>query len=417
MLQLPLTDLSVSRFSFPQILPFWNAAAGRALKRVVLVRNVYGAAMTLFLLAVIFPGSEIPVIQKLSTYIYFGFAATMTVIYQSLTSPHRHIANIWHFIGFAVFILGNAAHSLWALHDPVRALCWAFWLSEIYVEGAVIRGGVFNPFYPVVALRDYRARIKAGAAEAAIREAAERQRINDELASTKLQLERVNRSLTMSALAASIAHEVSQPLAAVVVNADAAKRWLAGNNVEEARKAVSRAAEDGHRAAAVISTFRRMLHEVEPSRSWIDVGDLVREALDILATDIQKHNVSVSLLSLDEVPSLQGEATQLRQVFLNLMSNAIDAMDDVLDRPHLLIIRCEEIDNMQAVISVEDSGRGIKDLQRVYDAFYTTKPNGMGVGLFISRMIVEAHNGKLTVKSQPGRTKFYVSLPIEGAQD
>lgn len=99
------------------------------------------------------------------------------------------------------------------------------------------------------------------------------------------------------------------------------------------------------------------------------------------------------------------------------MSNAIDAMDGVVDRPHLLIVRCEEIDNMRAIVSVEDSGRGIENLERVYDAFFTTKPKGMGVGLFISRMIIEAHNGTLTVKSQPGRTKFYVSLPIGVAQD
>jgi|GEM_PF-3541760 len=417
MLELPLVDLNVSRFSFPQILPFWHKASGHTRDRVIVVRSVYGAAMTLFLLAVIFPGSEIPLVQKISTYIYFVFAATTTVIYQSLTNPHRRAAHIWHFTGFAIFTLGNAAHSLWISHDAIRALFWAFWLSEIYVEGAVVRGGVFNPFYPIVALRGYRARVKAGVAAAAIREAAERRRINDELASTKLQLERVNRSLTMSALAASIAHEVSQPLAAVVVNAGAAKRWLAGNNVEEARKALGRVVEDGHRVTAVITSFRRMLHEDEPCRSSLSIGDLVKDALDILAADIQKHNVDVNLLSLDEVPSILGDPTQLRQVFLNLMSNAIDAMDGVVDRPHLLIVRCEEIDNTQAIISVEDSGRGIKDVGRVYDAFFTTKPHGMGVGLFISRMVVEAHNGTLTVKSQPGRTKFYVSLPIESAQD
>ncbi len=413
MVEMPLADLDVPRFSFPQILPFWDSASDRTLRRVVIVRSVYGAAMTLFLLAVIFPGSEIPVIQKISAYIYFGFAATKTIIYQSLTNPHRRVANVWHFIGFAIFTLGNAAFSLWTSHDPIRAMCWAFWLSEIYVEGAVVRGASFSPLYPVMALRDYRARVKAGVKAAAIREAAERQRINDELAATKLQLERVNRSLTMSALAASIAHEVSQPLAAVVVNADAAKRWLAKNNIDEARKALDRAAEDGHRAAAVVASFRSMLHEAVPCRSPIRVGDLVEEALDILATDIQKHSVDVSLLSLDEIPSIKGDPTQLRQVFLNLISNAIDAMDGVLDRPHLLIVRCEEMDKMRTVISVEDSGLGIKNLRQAFDAFFTTKPKGMGVGLFISRMIVEAHNGTLTVKSQPGRTKFYVSLPIE----
>lgn len=416
MLGLPMADLEAPRFSFPQILPFWDSASARTLHRVIIVRSIYGVAMTLFLLAVIFPGSEVPVIQKISTYFYFGFAATTTVIYQSLTNPHRRVANIWHFVGFMIFTLGNAAHSLWVSNDAIRALFWGFWLSEIYVEGAV-RSGVINPFYPIVMLRDYRARIKAGVAATAAREAAERQRINDELASTKLQLERVNRSLTMSALAASIAHEVSQPLAAVVVNANAAKRWLSGNNIEEARKALGRAVEDGHRAAAVITSFRRMLHEAEPCRSSLDVGDLVKEALDILSTDVQKHRVSVSMVALDEIPTIQGDPTQLRQVFLNLMSNAIDAMDGVVDRPHLLIVRCEEIDNMRAIVSVEDSGRGIENLERVYDAFFTTKPKGMGVGLFISRMIIEAHNGTLTVKSQPGRTKFYVSLPIGVAQD
>jgi signal transduction histidine kinase len=408
----------LSPISFPEILPIWDHADSRPLyRRVAAVRGLFGLPMSLFLLAIIFPGSEVPVVQKASAYIYLAFAAVATIIHQSRTSVHWRKAHIGHYVGFTVFILGNAAYSLWVTENTLQALMWAVWLPEMYVEGAVARPGPFKPFYPITALREYRAARRAAVVAAAEQEALERKRINAELAATKLELQRVNRSLAMSALAASVAHELSQPLAAVTVNAGAAIRWLSGDVIDlgEARKALNRIRDDSNRAAEVITSFRAMLKDGEHQWSRLMLSDLITESLDILSADIQKHGVVVRINSAGAMPSVQGDQVQLRQVFLNLMSNAIDAMEGIVDRPHLLAIRFEVTEDSFVTVSIEDSGKGMdtKDPDRVFDAFFTTKSKGMGMGLFISRMIVEAHGGNLRAVSQPGRTTFHVSIPID----
>jgi signal transduction histidine kinase len=412
-----MSGLSVSPIAFPEILPIWDHAVTRQVaRRIAAVRGVFGLPMAFFLLAIIFPGTEVPVAQKVATYFYLGFAAVATILHESRANRHWRLAFLAHYVGFTVFILGNAAYSLWVSHNVLQALMWAIWLPEMYVEGAVARPGPFNPLYPISALREWRAARVAAVIAAQEQEAMERKRMNAELAATKLELERVNRSLTMSALAASVAHELSQPLAAVAINAGAATRWLSGDVIDlgEARKALSRIVDDSHRATAVITSFRRMLNEGDPKRARLDLSDLISESLEILATDIQKQSVAVRVISPEPLPAVQGDRVQLRQVFLNLMSNAIDAMDGIVDRPQLLVIRFELTEGKFATVSVEDSGRGIeiKDPDRIYDAFFTTKPKGMGMGLFISRMIVEAHGGNIRVKSQLGRTTFHVSIPI-----
>lgn len=412
----------LSPISFPEILPIRDHAADRPLfRRVAAVRGLFGLPMSLFLLAIIFPGSEVPVVQKASAYLYLAFAAVATIIHQSRTSVHWRKAHIGHYVGFTVFVLGNAAYSLWVTENTLQALMWAMWLPEMYVEGAVARPGPFKPLYPLTALREFRAARRAAAVAAVEQEALERKRINAELAATKLELERVNRSLAMSALAASVAHELSQPLAAVGMNASTAIRWLSGDVIDlgEARKALNRIRDDSDRAAAVITSFRTMLKDGEDQRAQLDVRRVVTEALDILATDIQKHAVVVRIASAAPSPTIQGDQVQLRQVFLNLMSNAIDAMDGIVDRPHLLAIRFDVTEDRFLTVSIEDSGKGLatKDPDRIFDAFFTTKSKGMGMGLFISRMIVEAHGGTLHARSQPGRTTFHVSIPIDRSHD
>jgi len=408
----------LSPISFPEILPIWDRAADRfPFRRVAAVRGLFGLPMSLFLLAIIFPGSEVPLVQKASAYIYLAFAAVATIVHQSRTSVHWRKAQIAHYVGFTAFVLGNAAYSVWVAEDMLQALMWAVWLSEMYVEGAVARPGPFQPLYPITALREFRAARRAAAIAAVEQEALERKRINAELAATKRELERVNRSLAMSALAASVAHELSQPLAAMAMNAGTAIRWLSGDviHLDEARKALNRIRDDSDRAAAVITSFRTMLKDGEHQRAPLVLSDLVSESLEILATDIQKHGVVVRINSPGPLPSIQGDQVQLRQVFLNLMSNAIDAMDGIVDRPHLLSIRFDVTDDGFITVSIEDSGKGleIKDPDRIFDAFFTTKSKGMGMGLFISRMIVEAHGGHLRARSQPGRTTFHVTIPID----
>jgi hypothetical protein len=139
----------LSPISFPEILPIWDHAADRSLfRRVAAVRGLFGLPMSLFLLAIIFPGSEVPVVQKASAYIYLAFAAVATIVHQSRTSVHWRKAHIGHYVGFTVFVLGNAAYSLWVAENTLQALMWAAWLPEMYVEGAVARPGPSNRSIP-----------------------------------------------------------------------------------------------------------------------------------------------------------------------------------------------------------------------------------------------------------------------------
>ena len=392
--------------AFPRDESNFTSSPNRVLDWIVVIRILVGVAMAIYILVGILTGFDIPLVRRISAYLYFGVAAAIPVIYWTRSVSHRRAASVAQFMGFTAFLLGNWSYTI-SFHLGTkgwvtRGWIWLFvWLLEIYVEGALLRGRSFNPLYPITALRQH---------------LEDRRTLIQELNATKLQLARINRSMALSAMANSIAHEISQPLAAVVVNANAARRWLSSNNVEEAQKAIMRAAEDGHRANAVITSFRRLMQEDEPLRVSANIGGLIEQALDIHAADLQKYNVAVRVLSLKEIPSIAGDPVQLRQVFLNLVANAIDALSETPGEVRQLIVRCERVEHRQALISFEDNGPGIQDPEHIWDLFFTTKAKGMGMGLFISRMIVEAHGGTLTVKSQSGRTKFYVSLPVKGSQ-
>ena len=454
-----IQELELPSVSFPQLLPSWiNAADNNFTRSIATVHRVFGLTMALCMLAVIFPGTQIPLGQKVFAFLYIIFATVVT--YQSRTYTKRQSASTLHSTGFVLFTVGNAAFSLWVSNDLMRALFWVLWLPGTYVERATICGpkdwrpllatvsllAVASASYLLWANLDYSlaARLlllipvahvgsisllymlstmgdqlrifgRGRTALVKAREAAER-KSNAEHVATQLQLERINRSLTLGALAASIAHEINQPLASIVTNAAAAARWLREEHLDldEARQAIARVVQDGHRAGAIIASFRAVLSEGEPpQRTLLQGNALVKEALDILEPEMQKRAVVVLTPTLEDLPSIRGDHVQLRQVFLNLITNALDAMVEVIDRPRLLIIRCEREGDM-GVISVEDSGPGIgvKDPKRIFEAFFTTKPSGMGMGLFICRMIVEAHGGALKVESRPGRTKFYVRLPV-----
>lgn len=448
--------------SFPQLLPGLAETSNHVLNRGIgAVREVFGLTMALYLLVVIFPGSEIPLFQKLSAYVYVFFAAIAT--YQSRTNLH-HSAMIGHLAGFTVFALGNSAYSYLVSHNLLLAVFWAVWLPGIYVERAMVRvpktgirylltplcllvvavagylgwstlttpglvaGDLFllipiahvgslNLVYLLAAAGDHCARSFAGHRAQRMKQQEETERrLNAELAATQQQLERLNRSLSMSALAASIAHEISQPLASVVTNTGAALRWLDSERmaVAEARQALGRVVADGHRASAVISTFRSMLSQGAPKRVSLNLRELADEALDILAPEIHKNGITVLKPFAPALPTIHGDRVQLRQVILNLLANAIEAMTEVVE-PRLLIVRYGRDDHGRAILCIEDSGVGLatSDPERVFEAYFTTKPEGMGMGLFISRMMAEAHGGSLRVDSRPGRTRFYLSIPVE----
>ena len=378
----------------------------RILDWIVVIRILVGLSMILYILFGIATGFNVPFVKRYSAYLYFAIAATVPVIYWTRPAGSRRAASIAQFRFFTIFFLGNWFYTF-CFHFRSEGLVthgWLWllvWASELYIEGALLRGHPFDPCYPITALR---IRLKA------------RESLIHELEETKSQLSRVNRILTLTALADTITHEINQPLAAVVVNAEAAKRWLMINDIENAQKALTRAVDDGHRASAVITSFHRLLKEGEPRRVPINILDLIEEALDIHDPEIKSNNVNVRLLNLKSIPSMSCDPVQIKQVFLNLIANAIDALSETSRKNRNLILRYEGLRDGRASFSIEDNGTGISDTEQIWKLFYTTKAKGTGMGLFISRMIVEAHGGSLTVRSLLGRTKFYVSLPIEFSQ-
>jgi C4-dicarboxylate-specific signal transduction histidine kinase len=221
---------------------------------------------------------------------------------------------------------------------------------------------------------------------------------------------------TMGQMAASIAHELNQPLAAIVTNGNAGLRWLANAtpDFDEVRAALQRVVSDGHRASQLIGTIRSMFKKDGQKKAPVDVNQLIREVLGLMQGELQ--NQQVSLQTELEVQPIQvlGDRVQLQQVILNLITNAIDAMGSVTDRPRLLRVRSETNESDAVVVTVEDSGAGIdpKSTDRIFDTFYTTKSHGMGIGLAICRSIIEAHGGG--IRASPGNphgTVFQVILP------
>jgi signal transduction histidine kinase len=378
----------------------------RILDWIVAIRILVGLSMILYILFAIATGFNVPFVKRYSAYLYFAIAATVPVIYWTRPVGRRRAASTAQFQFFTIFLLGNWFYTLF-FHLRSEGLIthgwvWLFvWASELYIEGALLRGHPFDPCYPLTALR---MRLKA------------RETLIHELEETKTQLSHANRILTLTALADTITHEINQPLAAVVVNAEAAKRWLMVQDLENARKALTRVVDDGHRASAVITSFHRLLKEGEPRRVPVDIGDLIEQALDIHDPEIKSNNVNVRLLNWDAIPVMSCDPVQIKQVFLNLIANAIDALSETSRRNRNLILRYEGIRDGRATIAVEDNGAGISDTEQIWKLFYSTKAKGTGMGLFISRMIVEAHGGSLTVRSLSGRTGFYVSLPLEISQ-
>ncbi len=230
----------------------------------------------------------------------------------------------------------------------------------------------------------------------------------------------INRRAVAGQLSASIAHEINQPLAAIVSSGSAALRWLnlKTPDLEEVRTSLQRIISDGHRAAKVVETVRAMFKKDDQNRTFVDVNDLVDEVLDLLRIDLIKHQVTVRKVETPGLPRVRVDRVQLQQVAINLVRNAIDAMSTIAARPRILRVRTERNEDGAVLISVEDSGEGIDpgDADKIFTPFFTTKPQGMGMGLSICRSIVEAHGGHLTAR--PGRSRgavFEIALPANAA--
>jgi C4-dicarboxylate-specific signal transduction histidine kinase len=247
---------------------------------------------------------------------------------------------------------------------------------------------------------------------------AERQRVEDAFYAAQAELDRVTRRSAMGALAASISHEVNQPLAAVVTNADACLMWLSSDppNLEEARVAVESIAQQGTRASEVVRHIRAMFTKGAPERKPVQINHLIRDVGVLTEGAAVRNQVTLQTELASVLPIVLGDRVQLQQVVVNLILNGIQAMADIADRPRLLEVRSQISNSGDVLVTVRDSGVGItqKDEKRIFEAFFTTKPQGMGMGLSISHSIIEAHGGRLwaTSNSDHGAT-FHFTLPAE----
>ena len=247
----------------------------------------------------------------------------------------------------------------------------------------------------------------------------ERKRAEEALRKSQAELAHVSRLTTMGELTASIAHEVNQPLTAVVNNANASISLLPEGtpNLEEVRAALAEIIEDANRASDVITRVRQLAKKAPFEKSLLDLRDVVQDVLALARYESATRRITIRTDLSQDLPSVSGDRVQLRQVLLNLVMNGMDAMSQVEEAKRVLIIggQRETQDGVsRAVVSVQDSGSGFKpeEMDRLFEAFYTTKPQGMGMGLAISRSIIEAHGGRLWTEPNqgPGAT-FLFSLP------
>jgi C4-dicarboxylate-specific signal transduction histidine kinase len=243
----------------------------------------------------------------------------------------------------------------------------------------------------------------------------EPRRAEEELRQAQGDLTRVARIAAMGELTASIAHEINQPLAAVATNASASLHWLAVQppNLDEAQQAMANAMNEANRASGVIDRLRTLLQKAPPQLRPVDVNEVIRDVLTLAHRELVTSGVATRTELSPDLPTVLGDRVQLQQVMLNLIMNAIDAMITVKDRPRELVIK-SDMDAEGVLVEVQDSGIGLdpKQASRIFDSFFTTKPDGIGMGLSISRSIVEAHGGRLQAEPGPSHgAVFQVILP------
>jgi C4-dicarboxylate-specific signal transduction histidine kinase len=232
----------------------------------------------------------------------------------------------------------------------------------------------------------------------------------------QMHLAHANRVATIGQLSASIAHELKQPLSAVVTNGGATLRWLARNQpeIEEAKQAVKRIIKDANRASEVLSRIHRLVKKERLRTDTLNVNDAILEVIPLIHSEVVKNGVTIQRQLTDRLPSIQGDRIQLQQVILNLMVNAIQAMSGLTKGIRELHIGTESAEEDGVRIGVRDTGPGLsaENLQRLFEPFYTTKPNGMGMGLSICRSIIEDHGGRLWATGlHPHGALFQFTIP------
>jgi C4-dicarboxylate-specific signal transduction histidine kinase len=244
----------------------------------------------------------------------------------------------------------------------------------------------------------------------------ERKRAEDALRKAQAELAHVTRVATLGEMTASIGHEVNQPLAAVITNANACLRWLARQSpdLDEARAAVQRIIRDGSRASEVIGRIRALAKKSPARQDWLNINDIVLEVIALARSEMHMNRISLQTHLSDSLPLVLADRIQLQQVVLNLVINGIEAMNGSTEERRELRVSTERDGSKGVLIAVRDSGMGLnpESLEHVFDPFYTTKPDGMGMGLAISRSIIEAHGGRLwAMLNKPCGAVFQFTLP------
>ena len=279
---------------------------------------------------------------------------------------------------------------------------------------------IHKPFSPPLIL----ARVKNQLAlQSALRQAREdRDQAEELFRALQAEVRHVARLTTMGELAASIAHEIRQPLAAVVNNANAGLRWLNNQppNLKQVRTALKRIVSDSERGGDVIGSIQGMVKKGEEERARLDINDLIREVMRLVQGELKNRGVSSRAELADDLPRVLADRIQLRQVILNLIMNAIEAMGSVSDPARVLRVRSEKHGDDGVLVAVEDSGSGIapEDMDRIFETFFTTKSEGMGMGLSICRSIVESHGGRISAsRANPRGSVFQFFLPTAEPSD
>jgi signal transduction histidine kinase len=306
----------------------------------------------------------------------------------------RSVIDLWLIVAISAWLLEITLQGLFL--TPRFSLAW--YVGRVY---SLIAGSVV-----LIVLRSEATTLYAHLARSVVRQRTVRQA----------------RQIAMDTMAASIAHEVNQPLGAIALNADAALLHLARTppNSAEVRAALEDIAAASARGGQVIAVVRAMFKQGPRVRAPIDINDVIREVLAILDVDLRAQTVSVSTALHPAVPHLSADRGQLQQVLLNLVVNATEAMHSVTDRPRRLRISSGVVPgSTEIIVTVEDSGAGIdsKDADRVFEPFFTTKPAGMGIGLTVCRSIIDAHGGSLRASAnKPHGTIFEIIVPKDAEE-
>jgi C4-dicarboxylate-specific signal transduction histidine kinase len=250
----------------------------------------------------------------------------------------------------------------------------------------------------------------------AVQDVTERRLSEEALTKARAELAHVARVTSLGALTASIAHEVNQPLSGIITNASTCLRMLSAGepNLEGARETARRTIRDGNRASEVVTRLRALFKRKEVAAESIDLNDAAREVIAISLSELQSNRINVQHDFAENLPAVKGDRIQLQGVILNLLRNASDAMRNVDDRPRQLLIKTESDDGKGVQLTVRDTGIGFAPdaSDRLFESFYTTKEDGMGIGLSVSRSIIEAHRGRLWASANDGPgASFAFSIP------